>query len=330
MNDDDVEPLVTMADILEYCEEAYGLFGKYQAGELYAHFAPMSSYPTKIPHTDVDYRSGIMDGIPAISSTLGWGFWDNPKKFGLPSVSVMTALNDSKTGTPLALIQGYYLGAARTGAAGGVASKYLARRESNTLGIIGTGNVGKHMLSAHLELFKGIDTVKVWSRDPANSRKFARTYGKKFDLKVVSVPSPKEAVEKIDIVCAAVPSREPIIKDQWVTKGTHINAFGADSKGKEELEPAILVRADKIVVDSLDQCRTAGEINVPYAEGIITDKDVYAQIGEIVNGRKKGRESESELTVMDSTGVAALDIVTYYRAYEKCLKKRKGLKIGLS
>ena len=117
LNDDDVKPLVRMADILEYCEEAYKLYGQYQAGGLYASFSPMSSYPTNVPHTDVDYRSGVMDGIPAICSTLGWGFWDNMTKYGLPSISVVVSLNDVKTGLPLALMTGYYLGAARTGAA---------------------------------------------------------------------------------------------------------------------------------------------------------------------------------------------------------------------
>ncbi len=134
----------------------------------------------------------------------------------------------------------------------------------------------------------------------------------------------------MDIVCAAVPSREPVIKDDWVGKGTHINAFGADSKGKEELEPKILQRADKIVVDSIEQCRLGGEINVPLSQGLITEKNIYAQIGEVVNGWKMGRESADELTVMDSTGVNALDVVTYYRAYEKAVKRRVGTKMVLS
>ncbi|MGA2665330.1 MAG: ornithine cyclodeaminase family protein [Nitrososphaerales archaeon] len=330
LNDDDVRPLVKMSDILAYCEEAYRLYGRHQAGKLYAHFAPISSYPTKVPHTDVDYRSGVMEGIPAICSTLGWGFWDNPAKYGLPSVSVVTALNDVKTGLLLSLISGYYLGAARTGAAGGVASKYLARAASSSLGIVGTGNVGHYMLWSHLELFKGIDVVKAWSRDGAKARKFAMTYGKQFGVKIEAVGSLREAVEGMDIVCAAVPTREPLIKGEWVGRGTHINAFGADSKGKQELDPGILQRADKIVVDSMEQCRVAGEINVPLSQGLISEGKVYGQIGELVNGWKKGREGADELTVMDSTGVSALDIVTYYRAYEKSLRAKVGTKLALS
>ena len=134
----------------------------------------------------------------------------------------------------------------------------------------------------------------------------------------------------MDIVCAAVPTREPLIKDDWVRKGSHINVFGAHSKGKQELEPRILQRADKIVVDSLEQCRLGGEINVPLSHGLITEKDVYGQIGELVNGWKAGREDAGELTVMDSTGVSAVDVVTYYRAYERALRKKVGKRLALS
>jgi len=330
LNDDDVKPLVKMTDIMKFCEEAYKLYGQYQAGKLYAHFSPMSSYPTSIPHTDVDYRSGVMDGVPTICSTLGWGFWDNPAKNGLPSVTVVNALNDVKTGMLLAVMTGYYLGAARTGAAGGVASKYLARKGSTSLGLVGTGNVGRYMLWSHLEIFKGLDTIRAWSRDKARREKFARDVSRQFGVKVKAVDSAREAVEKMDIVCAAVPTREPLIKNSWVGKGAHINAFGADSKGKQEIDPRVLARADKIVVDNIDQCKLGGEINVPLSKGVITEDQVYAQIGEIVNGWKKGRESDDELTVMDSTGVSALDVVTYYRAYKKCLDKGVGTKVKVS
>ena len=206
LNDEDIKPLVKMTDIMQYCEQAYKLYGRYQAGKLYAHFSPMSSYPTSIPHTDVDYRSGVMDGVPTICSTLGWGFWDNPKK-GLPSVTVLNALNDVKTGMLMAVMTGYYLGAARTGAAGGIASKYLARKDSRALGLVGTGNVAKYMLWSHLELFKGIDMVKAWSRDKARRSRFAAAMSKQFGIKVTAVDSAREAVENMDIVCAAVPTR---------------------------------------------------------------------------------------------------------------------------
>ncbi len=100
-------------------------------------------------------------------------------------------------------------------------------------------------------------------------------------------------------------------------------------RGKQELDPQILTRA-KIVVDSLEQCKVGGEINVPLAEGIIREGDIYAQIGEVVNGQKPGRTSDGEITVMDSTGLSALDVVTYCRVYEKAKKRRVGVSVTLT
>jgi alanine dehydrogenase len=318
-----------MKEIIDYCEEAYQVYGRHQRGETQANFSPMVSFPTKTPHTDVDYRAGTIDPIPTICTTLGWGFWDNPKNNGLPSVWEVVCLNDIKTGQPLCIMHGYYLGGARTGAAGGVCSKFLAKKDSTSLGLVGVGTVGLYMLWSHLELFKDIDVIKAWSRTGERREKFAKEYSKKFDKKIVPVESVREAVEGIDIVCAAVPSREPVIRDAWVKKGTHINAFGADGKGKQELDPEILKRADKIVVDNMEQCRVGGEVNVPLSQGLLRESDVYGQIGEIVNGWKKGRESDAELTVMDSTGLSILDVVCNHRAFEKAVAKGIGTKLTL-
>ncbi len=106
LNEADTIGLANIQEIIGYCEEAYRLYGRYQSGEAYANFSPMISYPTKGTHTDVDYRSGVMDGIPTVCSTLGWGFWDNPIKHKLPSVSVLVSLNDIKTGLPVCMMTG--------------------------------------------------------------------------------------------------------------------------------------------------------------------------------------------------------------------------------
>lgn len=328
LNEADVRPLVTMGDILNYCEEAYQIYGKYQKGKAQGYFSSMSSFPTKTPHSDVDYRAGTVDPIPSICTTLGWGFWDNPEKYRLPSVWEVVSLNDINTGKPLCLMHGYYLGGARTGAAGAICSKYLAKKDPKTLGLIGAGTVNMYMLSAHLELYKKFEKVNVWSRTSKRGDAFAKEMSDKFETEVRSVGNLRHAVEGMDIVCVATPAREPIVMNDWVKQGTHINAFGADARGKQELDPHILTRS-KIVVDSLEQCKLGGEINVPLSKGLFDVKSVYGEIGEIVNGWKKGRTSDEEVTLMDSTGVAALDVVTYHRAYEKALANGIGTKLRL-
>jgi alanine dehydrogenase len=329
LSEDQIKPLVAVADIVKFTEEGYRLYGQYQAGKIAANFSLMSSFPTSTPHSDVDYRAGTVEGIPSIATSLGFGFWDNPTKHNLPSVSVFMVLNSLDTGLPLAILGGYYIAAARTGAAAAVASKYLAKNNPKTIGLVGLGSVCRYMLESHVELFKGIEEVRAWGRNPERARKFAQEMSAKTGIRVKAVDSARDAVEGLDIVCTATPSRGPLVKDDWVKPGTHINAFGADAKGKQELDPKILQRADKIVVDDRQQCIIGGEINVPLSQGLLKESDVYGQIGEIVNGWRKGRESDEELTVMDSTGLSILDVVCNHRAYEKAVAKGIGTKLAL-
>ena len=316
-----------MREFLDYVEQAFRLYGQYQTGKVRGSFSPMLSFPAMTEHSDVDYRAGGLDSIPTICSTMGFGFWDNPTKFGLPSLWCVAALNSTENGMPLCLIHGYYLSVARTGAASAVGSKYLAKKNPKTLGIIGSGALARFMLLAHLELYKNLEEVTVWSRSKEHREKFAEEM-KSTGIRFRAAVKPEEAVSGIDIVCTATPARGPIVKNEWVRDGTHINAFGADAKGKQELDPSILKRA-KIVADSLDQCVVGGEINVPLSQGLLSSTDVYGQIGELANGWKKGRTSDAEITVFDSTGLSAVDAVCYYGAYQKALSKGIGVKLEL-
>ena len=135
-------------------------------------------------------------------------------------------------------------------------------------------------------------------------------------------------MQDVDIVYCTTRSQDAVVQNEWVSPGTHLNAFGSDAPGKRELDPAILGRA-KVVVDSLEQCKIGGEISEPVAQGTMNEDDVHAELGEIVNGWKKGREREDEVTVMDSTGLAALDVVAFNYAYEKALAQGVGVELAL-
>jgi len=132
-----------------------------------------------------------------------------------------------------------------------------------------------------------------------------------------------EAVSEADIVVTTTPSREPLVMDSWVSKGTHFNCIGADAPFKEELDPAILKGA-KIIVDDLEQASHSGEINVPLSKGILRKKDIWAELGEIVTGTKPARTSDNDITVFDSTGLAIQDAVTAELVYKKALAKKIG------
>jgi alanine dehydrogenase len=126
-----------------------------------------------------------------------------------------------------------------------------------------------------------------------------------------------------DIVCTVTPSRNPIVMKEWIKPGTHLNTIGADAPGKEELDPKILKSA-KIVIDNWAQASHSGEINVPLSKGIISRDDIYAELGEIVVGKKSGRENDAEITIFDSTGLAIQDISCAKLAYDQA----QNLKLG--
>lgn len=330
LSERDVEPLITPAEALDHAETAFSLYAKSIKGQNPASFSPMVAYHTKVPNSDIDYRSGTMDPISTLCSTIGFGYADNPAKFGLPSVYVFAVLTDVDTGVPKCLMaQGsFFLSFIRTGAAAVIASKYLAKENPQTITMIGAGNLAKHTLRCHIAQFGIPKQIKVWSRSRSTSEKFVSEMINDVTIPIDIVENPQEAVRDTDIIYCNTRSRKPIIMNEWICEGVHINSFGSDAPGKQELDPKILKRA-KVVVDSLEQCKAGGDINVPIAQGLMVPNDVYAELGDIVNGLKQGRETKDEITVMDSTGLAALDVVTFHYAYEKAIANGTGIHLEL-
>jgi alanine dehydrogenase len=160
-----------------------------------------------------------------------------------------------------------------------------------------------------------IETIKVFDQNQTKAKELAARLARQWEIEVLPVASMQEAAAA-DIVCTTTPSREPIVKKEWIKPGTHINAIGADAAGKEELDPALL-KAAKIVVDSWAQASHSGEINVPFSKGLIKQSDIYAELGEIVVGKKTGRTSNAEITIFDSTGLAIQDISVAKYVYDK-------------
>lgn len=193
---------------------------------------------------------------------------DNPKKHKLPTVMATMILIDPKTGAPLAIMGGNNITALRTGAAGGVAAKYLARKESKVVGFVGAGTQARTQLMALISLYGRLEEVRVCDLSRKSREAYVADMKRKFGdaAEIVPVEDAKTAVEGADIVVTTTPSRKPLVLDEWVAPGTHFNCIGADAPGKEELDPAILERA-KIVVDDWDQASHSGEINVPLKKG---------------------------------------------------------------
>ncbi|QLC50274.1 alanine dehydrogenase [Methanolobus zinderi] len=250
---------------------------------------------------------------------------DNREK-GLPTVMAVVVLNSTETGAPLAVMDGSYLTDMRTGAAGGVATKYLARRDSRVVGMVGVGDQARTQLLAISEVMD-IDEVKITSRKPSSCDSFEKEMKQAVNCDFTRKGSIEDVCD-CDVLVTTTPVRSPIVRSEWVRDGTHINAIGADAMGKQELESSLLKRS-KVIVDDIVQASHSGEVNVSISSGAFAESEIYAELGEIVAGTKPGRESDEEITIFDSTGLAVQDLVTANMVYEKALEKGIGRKLPL-
>jgi len=314
LTEDDVRKVLTMKETMEVVEKAFEL-----------HAKGKTQMPPKVYLT---FEKGDLRAMPAYLDGKAGVKWvnshpENPKK-GLPTVMAVLIYNDPETGFPLAIMDGTHITNFRTGAAGGIASKYLARKDSKVFGFVGCGRQAYTQFLALREVFE-IELVKAYDIVERNVERFAK-FCKDFGISAI-VCDIKEACD-CDVLTTTTPSRKPIVKSEWVKEGTHINAIGADAPGKQELEEDILLKA-KIVVDDIEQAMHGGEINVAVAKGLLKKKDIYATLGEVITGIKRGRENDDEITVFDSTGLAIQDIAVADLVFRKAKEMDVGLEIKL-
>ncbi|MCQ8903451.1 MAG: alanine dehydrogenase [Methanothrix sp.] len=306
LSEDDVRSLLTMEEAIPAVESA---FAEHGLGNVQM---PPKSY-LYYDHGDLRTMPAYIKKLGATGVKIVNSHPTNPQR-GMPSVMAIVVLNSVETGAPLAVMGGTYLTAVRTGAAGGIAAKYLARPDSSVVGIVGAGAQARTQIMALAKLF-GLELVKVLDKSPERAGAFVSDVRGHLNCDCVIVSDVKEACD-CDILVTATPSRSPVVLSDWIKSGTHINAIGADAPGKQELEPSLLRRA-KVVVDDISQAIHSGEVNVPISRGEYRREDIHAQLGEIVAGMLPGRESEKEITIFDSTGLAIQDIAVGSLVYTK-------------
>ncbi len=249
---------------------------------------------------------------------------NNRKNFNLPTVFSILIYTHPETGFPLAIVDGSYHTVMRTGAAAAVSAKWMARKNSKTLAIVGAGHMAEGALATCNEIFAWSD-VRIWSRSQATLDHFVAEQQPKYKTFTLKTSTNLEqTVRGADVVVTLTPARGPIVMADWISPGTHIAAVGADKKGDQELEGRLLKGA-RIFVDDIRQCRTDGEINVPLSEGLITEADIVGEIGEVITGKKPGRTSDAEITIFDSTGIALQDSATVPLEYERAMAAGVGI-----
>ncbi|HVR71480.1 MAG TPA: ornithine cyclodeaminase family protein [Vicinamibacteria bacterium] len=255
---------------------------------------------------EVHVKGAYLHGSAYYSIKEASGFYGNPGR-GLPASSGVVLVFEATTGFLAAILaDNGYLTELRTGAAGALAADLLARRDVDTVGMIGSGSQARYQLEALLGVRRP-RRVLVHGRSAERAAAYAHAMSERLELAVEVARSAREAVEASDVVVTTTPARQPLVRAAWLRPGAHVTAVGSDGPDKRELEGAVLVRAGKVVADSLQQCLRLGEIHHAVAEGLLTPERVYAELGELAAGLKPGRTSDTEVTVADLTGVGVQD-----------------------
>ena len=330
LNDSDVKQILTFEDTLDAVEDAYRQYGNNLAGVNGYGFGPPPKRELRIkgkglPHADPQTES-IAQGIAYLEGT-NMVVLQHAFNFGKRRGGGLFHLLDRVSGDTLAVItnQSEDIWWLRSGATGAIGAKYLAQTGSKIAGVIGTGRHGR----AHLQaLSKVLDLDKAYSHSGRHKDSvYAQEMSEKIGIEVIATDTAEEVVRNADILVTATPSTIPIVMGDWLHDGLHINAIGADCPLKVELDSTVFQRADKLVIED-DQALTICELRKPLEQGILSPEDIYGTIGEIVAGKKPGRESSSEITLLECCGTTLSYVTICAAIYKKAQKMGLGTEIS--
>jgi alanine dehydrogenase len=311
---EEVRRLISMKEVIAAVEEAYRAFNSGQVIQ-----PPYVGIDLPSHRGEIDFKTGYNQGNEVISmKASSGGFKNNPEEYGVPNGMGTVLLFDGRSGALVCAMDGSLLTGLRTGACGAVSVKALARKNARRITSIGTGNQARMQIRAIREVMK-IEEIHAWDHHAETLAGFKADIEGEFDIPVVMASSKQAAVEQADILITTTRGKGSLVEAGWVKPGTHIVAIGTDQRGKQEFDPEVF-RGAKVVVDSTLQCVEKGETQHPIARNIMTAGDIHAEIGEILLGRKPGRESDEEITLFDSTGMAIQDNTTAARIYRNAVE----------
>jgi alanine dehydrogenase len=320
LDGDDVRACAPTAAVVEAVADAFAATDR---GDV---VMPPKSY-VDLPRYDGDFRAmpAYVDGGTWDAAGLKWvnSHPHNPDRFDLPTVMGVMIYSDPETARPLAVLDGATLTRLRTGAAAAVATDHLAVSGASSLGLVGAGAQSYAQLDA-IATVRHIRRVVVADVDEEAARAFVEAVGDRFDARVGTVAE----AAACDVLSTTTPVEEPVVPRSAVGERTHVNAMGADAAGKHELADAVLADA-MIVIDDWDQCVHSGEINVPWAAGLLDEDDIHAELGAVVAGSASGRTAETGITVFDSTGLAVQDVAAAHAVYERAVTDDVGAEFDL-
>lgn len=317
----DLRRAVTLgAPVLAAVEEAFRLLA---SGKVI--MPPILSMEIAEANGEVDVKTAYLPGFDHFAIKVSPGFFDNPQ-LGLPSLNGLMILFSAKTGLVTALLlDNGYLTDIRTAAAGAIAAKYLAPKKVETAAVLGTGAQARlQIIAAHQ--VRPFSRALVWGRDQARAKACAEDIAVALEIKADVVPDAATAVAAAQLVVTATSARKSILRAEWLHKGLHITAMGADQAGKNEIDPRAVALADLYVCDRVSQAAALGELRAARAAALMSGASP-PELGAIVAGTHPGRPSETAITICDLTGTGAQDTAIASYAFAAAQKLGVGTKI---
>jgi len=299
--EDDVRELLSMREAVDAVEEAFGLLGGNKA--------------VNQPRSRVRVDKLVLHVLSAGSSPLGYvGL--KAYTTGPSGARFYVLLFESPGGALVAVLEADLLGQIRTGAASGVATKFMAGEDARRVGIIGTGWQARSQLEAVAQV-RPIESMAAYGRDEGRRRQFCEEMSARLGIPVEPSESPEAAVDGADVVITATSSKEPVLLGDWLKPGQHVNAAGSNHLRRRELDEAAVTRASFIAVDSLDQAKIeCGDLAAVVKAGELAWDRVH-ELAAVVSGRLKARTSDDDITLFESQGLAIEDVAAAKIVYEK-------------
>ncbi|WP_027365357.1 ornithine cyclodeaminase family protein [Desulfotruncus alcoholivorax] len=324
----DVYKSVTMLEAIDAVATAYQEYSSHEA------VVPLR-VPINVPeHKGISlFMPGYSPRNEAVGVKIVSVYPENVKN-GLPTIHALVVMLDGTTGKPVAAMEGGHLTALRTGAASGVATRYLARADANTVAVIGTGVQARTQLLAVCSV-RNVKQVLVYDVNPEMAALYAsemqvqlnNLLGK--EVAVTVAVSSRAAVADADIIVTATTSQKPVISGSCLKKGVHINGVGSFTPQMQEIDEDTVLLARKVVADSKEAVLAeAGDLIIPINKGLLKP-DTIVEIGDIVSGKKPGRENDDEITFFKTVGMALLDVVVGNLVYRKAVEKGLGCNVSL-
>lgn len=315
---------IGMASLIQVEEEHFSL---YEKGKIIL--------PTKVVLDLNERKRGRINALPAYVGGnidvcgIKWvaSFPNNPQQHGIPRANAFIILNDSHTGVPLAIMDGTYISAMRTGAVTGVGVKHLARKNSEIIAMIGCGVQARTQLLAIKVVLANITEIRCYDANKKTSEIYAKEMGQKTKLNTKAVSSAQKAVTGADVIVTVTVADEPIVKNKFVKKGSLFVHVGSYQEEEEE----VVLNSNKIVVDDWQSVlhRRTPILAKMYGEGKLQSSDIYANLGEIINKKKDGRENNEERIFFLPMGMGSEDVIAAYKIYKIAHEKGLGQRLKL-